>query len=200
MLSWSSEVHLAEVGVDRLADLVDLLLGGVALGVEPRLEQLHERRAEMCACSASASLRYSSVKRVETRMRYFRSARRICTCCQSRSVRVTSRFSESDSVSPRHTAEIVAATLSRLLAEVEHGAAGIQHAEVVDVDLALAEHLGRDLLDDAQAERLEDRHEGREIDLAAGLVQLHAREALARRLVPDADDEAVGRSPRAPRA
>ena len=59
----------------------------------------------------------------------------------------------------------------------------------MDVHLAVAEQPGGHLFDDPQTERLEDRHERREIDLATGLVQLHAREALPRRLVPQADDE-----------
>ena len=45
------------------------------------------------------------------------------------------------------------------------------------------------LLDDPQTQRLEDRHERRQIDLAAGLVELHAREPLAGGLVPQPDDE-----------
>ena len=73
--------------------------------------------------------------------------------------------------------------------QVEHRAARVQDAEVVDVDLPVAEQPGRDLFDDAEPERLEDRHERREIDLPAGLVELDAREPLARRLVAETDDE-----------
>ncbi len=79
----------------------------------------------------------------------------------------------------------------RALLQVEHGAPGVQDAEVVDVDLALTQESGRDLLDDAQAERLQDGHERREIHLAAGLVELHAGESLAGGLVAQADHEPV---------
>ncbi len=59
----------------------------------------------------------------------------------------------------------------------------------MDVDLPVAEQPGRDLFDDAEPERLEDRHERREIHLPTGLVELDARESLAGRLVAETDDE-----------
>ena len=73
--------------------------------------------------------------------------------------------------------------------KVEHGSPRIQDAEVVDVHPAVAEQPGGHLLDHPQTQRLEDRHERRQIDLATGLVELHAREALPRGFVPQADDE-----------
>ena len=59
----------------------------------------------------------------------------------------------------------------------------------MDVDLPVAEQPGRDLFDDAEPERLEDRHERREVHLPAGLVELDACESLAGRLVAETDDE-----------
>ena len=99
------------------------------------------------------------------------------------------RFNESDSAWPRHTARCSPPRGSAPL-QVEHGAARVEHAEVVDVDPALAEQPRGHLLDDAQSERLEDRHEGGQIHLAAGLVELDARQPLSGRLVAQTDDEA----------
>ena len=81
--------------------------------------------------------------------------------------------------------------------EVQHGAARVEHAEVVDVDLALALDGDGHLFDGPQTERLEERHERGQVDLAAGLVELDPREALAGRLVGDPDHEAVDRGPQA---
>ena len=64
----------------------------------------------MTGFSASASLRYSSVNRVEIRWRYFRYARRMPTCSHVSPPVTTSLFSESDSASPRQTATIVSST------------------------------------------------------------------------------------------
>ena len=77
--------------------------------------------------------------------------------------------------------------------ELEHRAAGVEDTEVVDEHPPLAFEVDRDLLDDPEPERLEQRHEGRQIDLASGLVQPHTREPLARRLVADPHHEAVRR-------
>jgi len=49
----------------------------------------------------------------------------------------------------------------------------------VDEDPSFALQVDGDLLDDAEAERLEQRHEGRKVDLASGLVETHPREPLA---------------------
>ena len=51
----------------------------------------------MTGFSASASLRYSSVNRVEIRCRYFRYARRMPTCSHVSPPATTRRFNESDS-------------------------------------------------------------------------------------------------------
>ena len=59
----------------------------------------------------------------------------------------------------------------------------------MDVDLPLAEQSGRNLLDHAEAECLEDRHERREVHLPIGLVELDACQTLPRRLVAEPDDE-----------
>ncbi len=73
--------------------------------------------------------------------------------------------------------------------QVEHRAARVQDAEVVDVDLPVAEQPGRDLFDDAEPERLEDRHERGEVHLPRGLVELDPRQPFPRRLVAETDDE-----------
>ncbi len=146
----------------------------------------------MWGFSAKASFWYSSVNCADTRWRYLRYARAPATCRQLSPAKITSRFSESDSASPRQTAAIVSRDALGGRVQLEHRAARVQHAEVVDVDLPLALERGRDLLHGAQAERLEDRHERRQVDLAAGLVELHAREALALALVADPDEEPLG--------
>ena len=77
-----------------------------------------------------------------------------------------------------HRAERVADRLGGAL-EVEHRTASVQDAEVVDEDPSFALQVDGDLLDDAEAERLEQRHEGRKVDLASGLVETYPREPLA---------------------
>ena len=62
----------------------------------------------------------------------------------------------------------------------------------MDVHATLARHRRGHLFDDPEPEGLEDRHEVRQVDLAAGLVQLHARQALALRLVAEPDEEPLG--------
>ena len=91
-----------------------------------------------------------------------------------------------------HRAERVADRLGGAL-EIEHRTASVQDAEVVDEDPSFALQVDGDLLDDAETERLEQRHEGRKVDLASGLVEAHPREPLARRLVSDPNHEAVRR-------
>ena len=59
----------------------------------------------------------------------------------------------------------------------------------MDVHAALARDRGRHLFDDPQPEGLQDRHEVGEVDLATGLVELDAREALPLRLVAEPDEE-----------
>jgi hypothetical protein len=67
-----------------------------------------------------------------------------------------------------HRAERVTDVVGRAL-QVEHRAAPVEHPEVVDEHPSLAAHVDRNLFDDAETERLEQRHEGRQIDLPAGL-------------------------------
>ena len=93
-------------------------------------------------------------------------------------------------VAAPHRGERVAHEVG-LRVEVEHRAARVEHAEVVDVDAALAAQRDRDLLHGTQPERFEQRHERREVDLAAGLVELHPRQTFTDHLVADPDDEAV---------
>ncbi len=63
----------------------------------------------------------------------------------------------------------------------------------MDVHPSLARDRGRHLLDDPEPERFQDRHEVREIDLAAGLVELDPSQALSLRLVADPDEEPLRR-------
>ena len=71
----------------------------------------------------------------------------------------TSRLSESDSVSPRQTAEMQSATRSPWASQVERLVARAEHAEVLHPGLAVAARQARrDLLDHAQPEVLEHRH------------------------------------------
>ena len=70
------------------------------------------RRAAICGFSANASFWYSSVNAGDTRWRYLRYARTMATSRHVSPAKITSRLSESDSASPRHTAAIVSATRS----------------------------------------------------------------------------------------
>ena len=80
-------------------------------------------------------------------------------------------MSESDSASPRQTAEIASATRVAALRQVERLSVRVEDAEVVQVDVPLAVEPGRHLLDDREPEVLEDRQEVGEPHLAAGLVE-----------------------------
>ena len=91
---------------------------------------------------------------------------------------MTSRLSESDSASPRHTAEITSATRSPQLREIERPPVLVEHAEVVQVDVPVAVQTGRHLLDDCEPEVLEDGQEVRQPDLPRRLVEPDAGQVL----------------------
>ena len=109
----------------------------------------------------------------------------MCTCGHDRLAKIHEPVQRVHlGLATPHRVERVAHEVG-LRIEVQHRAPGVEHAEVVDVDAALTEERDRDLLHRAQPERLEQRHERGEVDLALGLVELHAGEPLADALVRD---------------
>ena len=177
--------------MDRLSDLVEILLGRRPGGVELRLEHAHERGRDVrvlghriVAVLLGVPCGHAHAVLAEGTQDLHVTPIEVGERDQPIQ-RIRFRLASPDRRDRRR--DVVG-----FLAEVEHRAARVQHAEVVDVGLALAEHLRRDLLDRAKAQGLEDRHEGRQVDLAAVLVELHPSEPLAFHLVTDADEVPVG--------
>ena len=107
---------------------------------------------------------------------------------QSRPALMTRRFSESDSVSPRQTAAIDSARRWPHSSRSSGRSVGPSTPKSwSQVSPSPPMQPRRALLDDAQAEVLEDRHRLRQLDLAAQAVHPDAREPLG--LVAHADVE-----------
>ena len=181
----------AQVLVDRLADLVDLLLGGGADRVELRFEHPHQALGD-------GRIRRHRVVAVVLRVSRGDPHPIVPERPQDPDLPPRERAQRHETVQRVRVALPAPDRRDRVgdalgsLSQLQDRAARVEHAEVVDVHATLALDRRRHLLDDAEPERLEDRHEVGEIHLPAGLVELHAGQTLALRLVPEADQEPFG--------
>ena len=121
----------------------------------------------MCA---NASFWYSSAKAEADALAVPAVGTQDATWRQVSPAVMTSRLSESDSASPRHTAEIASATRSPQSGRSSIRPSRVEHAEVVQVDVPVAAvQTRRNLLDTASPRCLEDGQEVRQPDLPAVL-------------------------------
>ena len=181
--------YRAEVGMDLLLQHLDLVGRSLANRIEPRLEQPHQVRGDVRVLRERVVAVLLGELRAHPLPVLPIGAQDLhLSPVQSRERHQPVQRIGFGVTSP-HGRDGLAHTRG-LRFQVQHRAAPVQHPEVVDVDLALTDEPGRDFLYGAQSQRLQDRHERREIDLPAGLVELHPREAFSHGLVADPHDEA----------